>query len=315
MWLFDTLLYPVLTNTAVFALSVLATYETNKSFGNSFWKQRGDAARQGLTNLFGEKSKEAVKYGVMIFFSFADGCLLAPVVKLFEDRRNQISRKLDNWLGTTPANPAVYDQEPKQSWMSVLSGRAAAAATVVPTAVLLSQKWGGETSFNDRMFNQPGKHLGQWIEKSLPALRKAIPVRDLPTLMEVSVFEAFYTTVCTAGLYFASRLLASRWNQRSADKPSQATSHSLPRSAERPVGVTVANVRTAGLTPTATLPPQVASLPAFEATPHRPSAALPSGFQQALPAAAPTWISGAPLTASNPFVQSPTATPGWVALG
>ncbi|MDX2084634.1 MAG: hypothetical protein SFZ03_04520 [Candidatus Melainabacteria bacterium] len=206
MWLFDTLLYPILTNAAVFAISVFATYQTTHGKPGNWLRQRGDFCRGLLEKSLG---KGGAEMAVMITFSFLDGCLMAPVVKMFEDRRGPISRWLDRQMGTTPADPSVYDREPKQTWASVLGGRAATSMVVVPTAVALHQKWGGKTSLNERLFSIPGFKMGQWLEAKVPQLQRTFPRLYLPGLCKIGVFEAFYTSVCTAGLYLTSRLFAS----------------------------------------------------------------------------------------------------------
>jgi hypothetical protein len=209
MWMFDTLLYPVLTNAAVFAISVLATYATTYGGPRNFMRVRGNWAREQLQKLF-KMSPQTAKETIMITFSFLDGCVMAPVVKMFEDRRLKIAEIFDKWLGTTPNDKSVYDREPKQTWGSVLGGRTTAFALVVPTAKLLSKKIKGERSLNEMLFAQPGKKIGEGLMKVWPSLQKRFPTLNIAGLMEVCALEAFYTSLCTAGLYISSRFLASR---------------------------------------------------------------------------------------------------------
>lgn len=155
----------------------------------------------------------------MVFFSFADGSLLAPVVKLLEDRRERIGKWIDKKLGSEPDDPSVYKSEPKQSWLSVLGGRAATAAIVVNTAVALEAKVmrntrpelikGDKMSLNDKLFHVPGIDLGNWINKN-PGVKKVFGKHDAADIAKVSIFEAVYTSICTAGLYFSSRLFARK---------------------------------------------------------------------------------------------------------
>jgi hypothetical protein len=139
----------------------------------------------------------------MVLFSFADGSAIAPMVKLLEDRRGKISKWFDDRLGTTPEDEiAAYKAEPKQSWFSVIAGRIAVLSIVVPTAYIL-----GKTGLNDVLFNNPGKKFGAWMAKK-PNLAKHFTKWDIKELGRVGVFEGFYTSVCTAGLYVVSRFLA-----------------------------------------------------------------------------------------------------------
>lgn len=227
MWLFDTLLYPGLTNAAVFAISVLATYATTHGAKGNMMRQRGDATRAWMQKKFNVGANTA-KETVMITFSFLDGCVMAPVVKWFEDHRMGVVKRFDRWMGNTPQDPDVYDKEPKQSWGSVLGGRTAAFALVVPTAKLMSIKTDGATSFNDRLFAQPGKKAGAALLQKFPGLQKALPKINIPGLMEVCFMEGFYTAICTAGLYLSSRFLANRHNQAQTHEASAALKSTAP---------------------------------------------------------------------------------------
>lgn len=212
-WGVDFILYPVLTNFGVLGLSMVATYLTSKGgdrnasgkliygkVGEAFFK-RGEWLKDkfkatGMSEGQADMSK-------MVFFSFADGTLLAPVVKFFEDRREKLSCMIDNKLGTVPDDKAVYKAEPKQSWLSVIGGRLATCLVVVPTAVALDKM-----GLNDVLFNNPGKKIGAMLAKK-PAIAKMFGKHDVQELARIGVFEAFYTSVCTAGLYFSSRNLCN----------------------------------------------------------------------------------------------------------
>lgn len=230
--LFDVGLYPLITNVGVFAISVAATYLTTKGgekdaagklvYGKTgeFFQKRGDWLVSKFKNMgMSEKSADMSK---MVFFSFADGSLLAPVVKMFEDRREKIGKWVDSKLGTTPDDPEVYKSEPKQSWGSVLGGRAATAVTVVSTAVALDK-----TGLNDKLFREPGIKMGEWI-KSKPNLAKKFGKLDVGEISKVSLFEGFYTSVCTAGLYFSSRFIARKFNKHEEMHKTEAVTLPAP---------------------------------------------------------------------------------------
>lgn len=204
--IFDAFLYPFLTNMGVFVTSVVATYltshgdKTGGQVGKFFFK-RG----QWLTNQMTEKlhwKPATADMAKMVTFSFLDGSLMAPLVKMLEDRREKFARKLDTVLGTKPEDESVYAAEPKQSWLSVLGGRLGVVSIVVPTAVALNK-----TGLNDKLFSNPGKKTGEWVAKK-PNLAKYFGSLDIPGLFRTTFFEFFYTSVCTAGLYFSSRFLA-----------------------------------------------------------------------------------------------------------
>lgn len=246
---FDAALYPGITNVGVFLTSVAATYLTNKGglrgangelvYGRlgEFFQKRGDWLRDKLTQT--GMSHEAADTAKMVVFSFADGSLLAPVVKGFEDRREQIAHGIDRLVGTEPEDMSVYRAEPKQSWGSVLGGRLITAIPVVLTATTLEKTHltfnGERNNLNHHLFYKPGIQLGEWI-KARPQIAKHFGRHDVSDISRVTFFEAFYTSVCTAGLYLTSRFIASR----TGDKPppvATASHHggkaALPDAAER----------------------------------------------------------------------------------
>lgn len=216
--IFDVFLYPIVTNLGVFAISVAATYLTSRGadrlpngtlkygeVGNWFQK-RGD----WLTSKLKSKglSQGQADMTKMVAFSFADGSLMAPVVKVVEDHREHIGKRIDKALKKCPDDDAVYKAEPKQSWLSVLGGRFVTAGIVVPTAVALDK-----TGLNDKLFIEPGKKLGAWIAKT-PSVSKYFGKLDVKEIGKIAIFEAFYTSVCTAGLYVSSRFIAHKTEHR-----------------------------------------------------------------------------------------------------
>lgn len=211
--IFDVFLYPFLTNFVVFGISVGATYLTNKGAmrnakGNLIYGKTGEwFAKRGdwLVEKFKSAgmTHEQADMSKMVFFSFADGTAVAPLVKLLEDRREKISKWTDDRLGTTPEDEvAAYKAEPKQSWFSVVMGRLAAVSIVVPTAVFLDK-----AGLNRVLFSEPGKKIGAFIA-SKPGIARHFRHMDMAELGRVGAFELFYTSVCTGGLYYASRALA-----------------------------------------------------------------------------------------------------------
>ncbi|MDX2073951.1 MAG: hypothetical protein SFX19_06265 [Alphaproteobacteria bacterium] len=242
--LFDVLLYPIFTNLAVFGISVGATYLTSRGgdrdaagkliYGKlgKWFQDRGEwmvGKFQGLG-----MSRGQADMSKMVFFSFADGSAMAPFVKMLEDRREEIGRWLDERMGTLPEDQGVYKAEPKHSWLSVIGGRFITAGIVVPTAVMLDK-----TGLNDRWFIEPGKKMGDWLTKQ-PGTAKwfkpfGLPL-DVKELSKVSLFEFFYTSVCTAGLYLTSRRIAhfqhkSRQREEAEDAAALVASAAPPEDA------------------------------------------------------------------------------------
>lgn len=281
LWLFDAVLYN-LVNLVVFAVSVYATYLTTNG-GNRIAKDgtilnannkegiqytdadgklqhgwlgsvihaRGNWLMNKFENGFFKMSHGQADMAKMVFFSFADGTLVAPLVKLLEDRREKIAYSLDKMMGTVPEDKSVYAAEPKQSWTSVIMGRLATVSIVVPTAVVLEKigskngAWKGEwthnldkknahpegKNLNDLLFNDQGYKYGEKVAAK-PNKAKYFGKLDIPYLFKTVYFEAFYTTVCTIGLYFSSRLIAAfgkdKKNAIPKDITTEPTTSTLP---------------------------------------------------------------------------------------
>lgn len=242
--LFDLALYPFLTNFVVFGMSVGTTYLSSHALLNDptghkkdrkyllgklggFFYERGEKVRGFFQNTLG-RSESTAKNANMVFWSYVDGTLISPLVKLLEDRREVISRWVDDKLGTAPDDLSVYDAEPKQSWASVIGGRLATASLVVPTAILLNnipisapKMKNGEMkpdNLNDFLFHNPGAKAGRWVAENKPGIVSRFPNLKIPELFSTGFFEFVYTGICTAGLYISSRLFA-RWgeNKHSAE--------------------------------------------------------------------------------------------------
>lgn len=210
--IFDVLLYPLFTNVGVFGLSVAATYLTTRggdrnAAGKLIYGKVGDIFQKRGDWMVGKFKSVGMTHGQadmskMVFFSFLDGSLMAPFVKMFEDRREKIACAIDRQLGTKPEDLSVYAEEPRQTWLSVLGGRLATVAIVVPTAVALEK-----AGLNHTLFNKPGMQMGAWLAEK-PLVKKLFGKLDVKELSRIGLFEAFYTSVCTAGLYGSSRYIA-----------------------------------------------------------------------------------------------------------
>ncbi len=326
--LFDIGLYPILTNFGVFALSVVFTFLTQRGgdlakiqgkdglselkpvYGKvgQWFAKRGVWLEDKFTKYFGMNKSQA-EMGRIVFFSFADGTLLAPLVKVIEDRREKIAHWIDDKLGTKSADLRAYEAEPKQSWGSVILGRLATALIVVPTAMVLDKKifyqnrnkvpgaFGSDpdalvfrskvhspnTSLNDVLFNNTSVRHGESLmakpsvrDKFYRFIKKLTGISGESTILErnnasghveihsstktsitdkltgqstqtktsqevgkysevrhgdiaaktlakMTYFEAFYTSVCTAGLYVSSRFIARLFGKKEEKNKAKAT--------------------------------------------------------------------------------------------
>lgn len=222
----DNLIYSFVNNFLVIGTSVVATYLTKRGdtvgteggfirkVGNAL-KRRGDWTQEKFQTHLGmnEKSADMAK---MVFFSFADGTILTPFVKILEDKREKIARWVDKSFGSKNVDDLVYKTEPKQTWYSVISGRIASLSIVLPTAIALdrfgkkeSGEWGWRNnnagkSLNDFVFDKPSEKLASQLEEKT-SIKRRFPKLDTAFLSKTLLFEAVYTSICTTGLYFISR--------------------------------------------------------------------------------------------------------------
>lgn len=222
--LFDILLYPVLNNVVVFGTSVVATYLTSRGNHQGGWigkqlYERGAATERFYAKTFGMKP-ESAEMAKIVTWSFGDGLFLSPIVKVFEDRREKIGKWIDDKLGTTPQDLSVYDAEPKQTWGSVIKGRIAAGAVVLPTAIVFDK-----TGINSKLFDKRGQQLGKWIESKPNLAAKFGKNTDIHEVARISIFEAVYTFICTGALYFFSRAFARRHDEKTGRVEIDPVSH------------------------------------------------------------------------------------------
>lgn len=300
MMITDGIIYPLVTNPAVWGLSVIATYLTQKGGDKHAAATAINETGKTIKAFFEEDGKEVLRkvapgeslegakipeFGMIgrglasrgkwldqkfknlgasdeqaqglrfVTFSFIDGSLLEPITSTLEKNRNDISQGIDGVLGTQPKDTAVYDEEPARGDGSLLAGRAITAGIVVPTALYLNKERGTnidgtpKKSFNATLLDEPGIKLGENVQAMIEhGLENVKPTTlgeratlvaakmskgldklsghtlDKKSLFQTIVFEAFYTTVCTAGLYASSWLLAGKQKDVKAEseKPHDA---------------------------------------------------------------------------------------------
>lgn len=198
--------------------------------GNPF---KNNETLLGLKNIFKDKNHllefktpvklppESADMAKMILYSFVDGSAVAVLVALAENYSIPIAKWIDKKAGTQPPDDSPYEAHAKhpQTLGTIALGRLATAGIVIPTAVALDKtrlKILGNRSLNKVLFEIPGVIATRKLTQQFPSLRKEIakiwpkdlPRLNLPYLGKTVLFEAFYTSVCTLGLYGSSRILA-----------------------------------------------------------------------------------------------------------
>lgn len=256
--LFDGGAYAIVINTTVMAASIITTYLTQYGSPKNIFRQRGDQIRKFLTDR--GVRPETAKTTNAVIWSFVDGTLLSPLTKILEDNRIKIAHWIDQKTGHEPADQSVYKEEPKQSWLSVLGGRLSVLSLVLPTAFLFDKfPTGTKTldeldangkqivvpkNLNQVLFTEKGEDLAKKIVKR-PGLRKYFGKMTEPQiagLMGISLFELVYTSICTFGGYFISRIFANKIEHNKEAK--ETKSHPASTMTDAPVASASADEHT-----------------------------------------------------------------------
>lgn len=213
--LFDWLVYPSIAFGAVFAFSIYALYTTK--FGKGKAKDMYDGLVTGLGNLLEKSSlfknasredidKKSANY-VLISVSFAVGTALMAPIKWLEDKRGEISRFFDRKLHSDREHPEEIMEEPRQSWKSVLGGRALTFISVLGLGTAIGPERTAKVTDAAVNFAER-KWKDWWPQASQETLERVKRVTF------VSTFEAFYTALCAVLVYAISRTLASWFNKQ-----------------------------------------------------------------------------------------------------
>jgi hypothetical protein len=244
------------SNALVIAGSVALTYLTMRgdTQGGGFgrWAHgRGESFKHQITEGWVAKnvlehanihvdSKQADAFK-MVAFSFLDGSAFTIPVWIAEKFRTPMAKKIDEMTGNVPDDLSVYENaKEKQGLLSLLGGRVATLAIVLPVATVLGKvgtdkagQWiwnkvennQGFNSLNDHMFNNRGRDFGEWAGKNVHVEKLVEHTKlDIPMLGSIGAFETFYTSVCTGSLYVISRAIAAVTGRKQED----ATINTLP---------------------------------------------------------------------------------------
>lgn len=233
----DTIIYPFVNNMLVTGISIGATFLTqhgaeigqniksnhHNAIGNTVggfceWMEDRGKSFENLLDNMGMKNQLSKETTRTVAFSFIDGCAVTPLVEVLERNKKNIAFNIDKIAGTVPIDQSIYDKEPSRDLKAIIGGRAMTAAVVVPVAMMLENKWGSEKSLNERLFYDNGKKLGNLFKDKLPDIAENFKEEHIQTVARVSLFEIFYTSVCTAGLYASSNYLANKFNEKQEDK-------------------------------------------------------------------------------------------------
>jgi hypothetical protein len=134
----------------------------------------------------------------------AGGTLLMGPIKWLEDNRQYLSAKIDKTLGTNPGECDHVAPEPKQTWYSVLSGRAASVAVAVSALSIMGPQRAGEIS------EWMGKHTANlWMK-----MRPKSNAQTVRKWADLAAFDVLFTSITAMVTYAFSRVVAKRSDEK-----------------------------------------------------------------------------------------------------
>lgn len=160
-------------------------------------------------------------------------------IKPMEDNKKEIVGSLNDLHGYQPteAQIEVLENEPKQSWASLLGGRTVAFFTPILAAMPIMdmyEKWRGQEIFDD-VADVARRNFGDTLrlEKYVSGMTRDAGRQWTKTI----IAEGFYTTIGVTVLYGMSKLLAGSGNDpyKNVDIPKNPMITSGQDGARRPV--------------------------------------------------------------------------------
>ncbi len=232
---FDLVVYPVIAFGVVLVASMKALNYMKYGGGRvgfERWAHK-TADQLGKWTPFKNTAHETLYHAAnntgKVLASFAVGTVLMVPIKLLEDKRTQISAWFDKVLGSEPRKENEIKEEPKQSWKSVLGGRAITFASVLGLSFLIGDK---RTKFVE---NQVADRFTGALAGAFPEISK----ERLPGIKESTrnlTFELFYTALCATLVYTLSRIIARKDDEKKHLKESPITTTkptAAPKDAEQ----------------------------------------------------------------------------------
>lgn len=214
---FDLVVYPVFAFGVVLVASMKALNYVKYGAGRAGFENQahGVANSLGKWSLFKNTEHDTLYHAAnntgKVLVSFAVGTVLMAPIKLLEDKRTQISAWLDKVLGSEPRNDQEFKDEPKQSWKSVLGGRAITFASVLGLSFLIGDK---RTKYVE---DQVANRFTGGLAGAFPEINKD----RLPGIKESTrnlTFELFYTALCATLVYTLSRIIARKDDEKKHSK-------------------------------------------------------------------------------------------------
>ena len=226
---FDKVIYPFFAFFLVAVFSIVSVVKTKfgsgkpKEFYDNLVRKTADLLEK--TPIVKNKSKELQQKMATnttdISVSFIGGTLLVAPIKLFEDKRKEVSHFFDKinekYFGGKKINPDDYAEEPKQSWATILLGRLIVVIGVVAIAALIGRK-------TDYICQKLATNM-PWSKSSNDT--KVANLTNSEKWTWATAFEGVYTAISFLIFYASSRILPSLINKEDSKPANEKTNHNL----------------------------------------------------------------------------------------
>lgn len=209
--IYDWGIYTTFAWAGVAGLSLLSCHEANHGKNPNFdWLRSLNTnvssglhkfLESGIMKGAPHKNIEGWAKGTAMFATLGlGGCAMMVPIKWMEDNRQKNAARIDNFLGTTPPDPKLVEQEISQTWNSVLKGR------------LMS--WGlsylAFAAMGPKTTNNISNWFGDKTTKIVMALRPQANQASVRKWADIGAFDATFTVITATATYAFSRTIAKK---------------------------------------------------------------------------------------------------------
>lgn len=207
--------FPVFGGVAWFGvalLSALSAHEARYGVSKYFtWlRSLNKAVYSGVRSSLGktilknasEETLHGYASGTTMFVTLGmGGNALAAPIKWMEDNRQKNAARIDNLLGTTPPDPELIENEPEQTWGSVVKGRLISWGLSYLAFIVMGPKLVGV------MNDSCTKFVTDIWTKNLFPKHSAETVRRWA---DIAAFDFLFTAITATTTYLFSRYFAKK---------------------------------------------------------------------------------------------------------
>lgn len=216
--LFDLGVYGGLGYLANAAVSLAITRYAVQKKGTRLFRfgQHTQARFEQLFERFISDPQQIQQWGRLsndVLFLGSGGWLMVLPMKWLEDHKPELVQRIDETLGTGPqtqqerdAQQAYFDNQPRQSFLSLLGGRAFAyVATIAAALPFITETTGINAGLNHFLNKQLGPHLGELRE---PLMLMHGRETHIPAFVDALSKETILAGTAAGVHYGSSKLIA-----------------------------------------------------------------------------------------------------------